>query len=343
MGATMKDIARTLKIAESTVSRALNNQPSVKVETREAVVRMARALNYRPNAVARGLAIRKTNVVGLVISDIANPFFSEVVKGVEGVALKHGYSVILGSTSSDPKRELQYLDVLIQRQVDGIIYMSGRLPAECVESLRNSGRPVVAIARDGARHGIPSVRINNREEARKVTNYLISLGHVRIGFISGPVNDQESGLSRYDGYRQALEENAIVLAAELVQEGDFTLDTGYRSMQKLLSLSEHIRPTAVFAANDLMAVGAIKAISAAHLRVPQDVAVVGFDNTVVASISEPPLTTMAQPLSQIGREAMMMLKKLIDGEKPSEIEIMLECHLVVRGSCGSLHKAKHQL
>ncbi|MGE5571559.1 MAG: LacI family DNA-binding transcriptional regulator [Bacteroidota bacterium] len=329
---TMKDIAKVLGLNESTVSRALNNHPYVRPETREKVIAAARRMNYRPNTLARSLATSRSYVVGLVISNIANLFFAEVTKGIEEVADAHGYSVILCDTGRNPAKELKYLDLLARRQVDGIIFMSGRLPADVVAAIKQQKCPVVTISRDGTRHGIPTVRINNRAEAAKATRYLINLGHRRIGFISGQLDDTESGLPRLEGYRGALEESGIEYDPAIVQEGDFRLESGMRACARIMQATP--RPTAIFAANDEMAIGAMKALSQLGLNVPADVAVVGFDDTAFATVVTPPLTTIAQPLRTLGTGAMETLLKLMAGQRLAEIETVLECQLVVRASCG---------
>ncbi len=329
---TMKDVARVVGVNESTVSRALNNLPYVHPQTRERVLEAARRLNYRPNTVARSLATNRTYVVGLVISNIANLFFAEVTKGIEEVADANGYSVILCDTARDVAKELKYLELLARRQADGIIFMSGRLPPDVVATIKSVKCPVVTISRDGARHGIPTVRINNRAEAARATRYLMKLGHRRIGFISGQLDDTESGLPRLEGYRAALEEGRIEFDPAIVHEGDFRMESGVRACARIMGARP--RPTAIFAANDEMAIGAMKALAQQGLKVPEDVAVVGFDDTALATVVTPPLTTVAQPLRTLGTSAMEMLLKLMAGQSLADVETVLECQLVVRASCG---------
>jgi LacI family transcriptional regulator len=329
---TMKDIAIELGINESTVSRALNNHPHVHPSTRERVAEAARRLNYRPNTLARSLATNRSYVVGLVISNIANLFFAEVTQGIEQVADANGYSVILCDTARDAAKEQRYLDLLASRQVDGIIFMSGRLPADTVAAIRSVKCPVVMISRDGARYGIPTVRINNRAEAARAVSYLINLGHARIGFISGQLDDAESGLPRLAGYKAALDDAGIPFDPCIVQEGDFTMESGMRACTRLLDATP--RPTAIFAANDEMAIGAMKALAQHGINVPKDMAVVGFDNTALARVVTPALTTVAQPLRSLGSTATEMLIRLMTGQGLKDTEVVLDCQLVVRSSCG---------
>ena len=337
MPVTLREIARHLSLSESTVSRALNNDPRVREETRRRVLEAARVLKYRPNAVARSLATQKSRVIGLVISDIANPFFAAVVAGVEALARQHAYGLLLANTGGDPEQEIRYIRTLAERRVEGILFMSGRLPFEVAEALRESSLPVVTVERDASAYGFPSVRIDNQKESAAAVQYLINLGHRRIACITGTLSDAESGYARLEGYRAALQAAGIPYDPALVVEGDFRMESGFRAMQLLLRVRP--RPTAVFAASDAMAIGAIKAARAAGLSVPDDLAVVGFDNTILATVSTPALTTVAQPLFEIGETATRLLLRLAAGEAVPDSQVFLPCQLVIRESCGGTRLA----
>lgn len=331
--ATMKDIARMTGLSESTVSRVLNNRPYIKQATRERVLQAAKELDYRPNALARGLARNRTQVIGLVIGRISNLFFGEVIRGIEEVVNLHGYSLILCVTGMEPRKELHYIDVLRQQKVDGMIFMSGFFPHELQKAIVHSGIPTIAISRLVLQEEILSVRIDDFKEAKAATDYLISLGHQRVGFISGPLQDPTAGASRLEGYKQSLVENNIAFDPALVQESDFRLNGGYEGMLRLLTLRR--RPTAIFAANDEMAIGAIKACKEKGLQVPRDLAVVGFDDTLFAAISDPPLTTVAQPIYQLGATAAQMLIQFMEEGSVPERMVLLPCQLRIRESCGA--------
>ncbi|KYD29086.1 hypothetical protein B4109_1707 [Geobacillus stearothermophilus] len=288
------------------------------------------ALNYQPNVLGRYLRRMETETVLVVVPDIMNPFFSKVLRGIEAVALKHGYQVLLGDTQNDARLEEQYLNVLPQRQVDGMIFLTARIRKELMEEMARQFPIVLACEYlEGA--DIPTVSIDNISSARKATEHLIRLGHCRIAHLSGPMNIILSR-DRLRGYQQALAQHELEADAALVQEGDFTYESGYNLTLKLLALEKP--PTAIFAANDEMAIGAIKAVRHRGGRVPDDVAVVGFDDIQMASIFEPSLTTIAQPMFEIGQKAMELLLALIEGTSARRRQLVLPDRLVIRDSCG---------
>ncbi|TLS32342.1 LacI family DNA-binding transcriptional regulator [Geobacillus thermoleovorans] len=328
--ASIKDVAKRANVSTATVSRVLRNAGNVTEETRQRVLEAIEALNYQPNVLGRYLRRMETETVLVVVPDITNPFFSKVLRGIEAVALKHGYQVLLGDTQNDVRLEEQYLNLLPQRQVDGMIFLTARIRKELVEEMAEQFPIVLACEYlEGA--DIPTVSIDNISSARKATEHLIRLGHCRIAHLSGPMNIILSR-DRLRGYQQALAQHELEADAALVQEGDFTYESGYNLTLKLLALEKP--PTAIFAANDEMAIGAIKAVRHRGGRVPDDVAVVGFDDIQMASIFEPSLTTIAQPMFEIGQKAMELLLALIEGTSARRRQLVLPDRLVIRDSCG---------
>lgn len=328
--ASIKDVAKRANVSTATVSRVLRNTGNVTEETRQRVLEAIEALNYQPNVLGRYLRRMETETVLVVVPDIMNPFFSKVLRGIEAVALKHGYQVLLGDTQNDARLEEQYLNVLPQRQVDGMIFLTARIRKELMEEMARQFPIVLACEYlEGA--DIPTVSIDNISSARKATEHLIRLGHCRIAHLSGPMNIILSR-DRLRGYQQALAQHELEADAALVQEGDFTYESGYNLTLKLLALEKP--PTAIFAANDEMAIGAIKAVRHRGGRVPDDVAVVGFDDIQMASIFEPSLTTIAQPMFEIGQKAMELLLELIEGTSARRRQLVLPDRLVIRDSCG---------
>ncbi|CAM4126584.1 LacI family DNA-binding transcriptional regulator [Geobacillus stearothermophilus] len=328
--ASIKDVAKRANVSTATVSRVLRNTGNVTEETRQRVLEAIEALNYQPNVLGRYLRRMETETVLVVVPDIMNPFFSKVLRGIEAVALKHGYQVLLGDTQNDARLEEQYLNVLPQRQVDGMIFLTARIRKELMEEMARQFPIVLACEYlEGA--DIPTVSIDNISSARKATEHLIRLGHCRIAHLSGPMNIILSR-DRLRGYQQALAQHELEADAALVQEGDFTYESGYNLTLKLLALEKP--PTAIFAANDEMAIGAIKAVRHRGGRVPDDVAVVGFDDIQMASIFEPSLTTIAQPMFEIGQKAMELLLALIEGTSARRRQLVLPDRLVIRDSCG---------
>ncbi|RLP98681.1 LacI family DNA-binding transcriptional regulator [Geobacillus sp. FSL K6-0789] len=328
--ASIKDVAKRANVSTATVSRVLRNTGNVTEETRQRVLEAIEALNYQPNVLGRYLRRMETETVLVVVPDITNPFFSKVLRGIEAVALKHGYQVLLGDTQNDARLEEQYLNVLPQRQVDGMIFLTARIRKELMEEMARQF-PIVLACEYLEGTDIPTVSIDNISSARKATEHLIRLGHCRIAHLSGPMNIILSR-DRLRGYQQALAQHELEADAALVQEGDFTYESGYHLTLKLLALEKP--PTAIFAANDEMAIGAVKAIRHRGGRVPDDVAVVGFDDIHMASIFEPSLTTIAQPMFEIGQKAMELLLALIEGTSARRRQLVLPDRLVIRDSCG---------
>ncbi|HMA60148.1 MAG TPA: LacI family DNA-binding transcriptional regulator [Halanaerobiales bacterium] len=329
MTVTLKDIAEKVGVSESTVSRVLNGIPKASKETREEIFRVARELNYTPNEVARSLVTKKTNTIGLIISDLSNLYFSMVADGIESVVAQNDYSLIISTTGGKEAEELKYIRIFKEKRVDGLIYISGKMPRSCEQALQDLDIPVVVVSRH-IHSDLPSVHIDNVQESIKAVQYLIDLGHRNIAMISGDYKDIESGALRVKGYKKALENNNIEFNSDLVFEGDFKIDSGIEAMKEILKLKT--RPTAVFVSSDEMAVGAIKTIKKAGLKVPDDISIIGFDNNIIARVSDPELTTVGQPESEIGETAMQMLHKLIQGEDVKEINVYLPCKLIKRES-----------
>jgi LacI family repressor for deo operon, udp, cdd, tsx, nupC, and nupG len=325
----ISDVAKLANVSTATVSRVLSNAGNVKKETTEKVLEAIQKLNYQPNMLARQLRKLETKTVLVVVPDITNTFFSKVLRGIEQVAIENGYQVLLGDTGNDVERESEYLNILRQRKADGMILLTARMDRSLLEEMVSEFPVVLACEYlEGAE--IPTVSIDNISSARKATEYLISLGHRRIGFISGPLNVILSR-DRLKGFHQAMAQHNIPVESFLVQEGDFSFESGYNMMMKFLALEKP--PTAVFAANDEMAIGAIKAIKSKGLSVPNNISVVGFDDIKFASIYEPALTTISQPMFEIGKKAMELLIKLINKEELEKNQYILRDRLVIRDTC----------
>lgn len=326
---TISDVAKLANVSTATVSRVLSNSGNVKKETTEKVLEAIQKLNYQPNVLARQLRKLETKTILVVVPDITNTFFSKILRGIERVAIENDYEVLLGDTGNDVERERGYLDILRQKKADGMILLTARLESHLLEEMAGEF-PVVLACEYLEGSTIPTVSIDNISSARKATEYLINLGHRRIGFISGPLN-VILGRDRLKGFRQAMEQHNIPIESFLVQEGDFSFESGYNMMMKFLALDQP--PTAVFAANDEMAIGAIKAIKSKGLHVPDDISVVGFDDIKFASIYEPALTTISQPMFEIGKKAMELLIKLINKDQLERNQYILEDQLVIRETC----------
>jgi LacI family transcriptional regulator len=326
--ASLKDIAQQAGVDPSTVSRVLNGDAiSVRPETRARILKVAEQLDYVPNAVARSLRTRRSRTLALLVPDIANPFFPEVIYGAEGAARRAGYHIIVGNTDESYDNELEYVEVLRAQRVDGMILATAFTEDRLVPVLSRKRVPFVLVNR--AVSGTTQyVAVDDRGLAMTAVRHLADLGHRRIAHITGPLFTA-TGIGRFHGYRQALNELDLPFRTEYVREGNFRLENGYEEARALLSLPDP--PTAVFAANDLVALGVMEAVRDAGLRVPEDVSVVGVNDIPLVSHLTPPLTTVHVPTREMGAAAVDMLLALLAGRFPSAPTI-LPVSLVVRGS-----------
>lgn len=337
MSVKMSDVAKLANVAPATVSRVLSQPHLVSKETQEKVLKAIEELNYQPHIIARQFRKKETKTILVVVPDITHPFFSEVLKGIQHTAIKSGYRVILGDTENDIEREGEFVDLLFQKQADGMILLTARMDKDRIEQVSRQFPTVLACEYiDGL--DISTVSIDNISGARKITEHLISLGHTKIAHITGPMNVILSR-DRLRGYRQAMISHDLPVDSAFIQEGDFSLESGYHQMIRLLSLEQ--RPTSVFVFNDEMAIGAIKAAKDSGLKVPEDIAVVGFDNSKMSDIIEPHITTIEQPKYEIGKKAMELLLGLMSGKTLEQKKFVLKDELIVRESCGSKTTAKN--
>ncbi len=329
---TIKDVARHAKVSISTVSRVLNESGYVSEQTSQRVWRAIEALNYKPNQLARSLTTGRSRTIGLVLPDITNPFFPAVARGVEDAANVNGYTVILCNTDADPEQEKAYVTALREKRVDGFVFTVSGPDASTILGLIEADIPVVVIDRCVEGASVDSVLIYNEQWAYEATMHLIGLGHRAIAYINGP-DDLTTSKERYAGYRKALADAGVSFNPALVRTGDFRYPSGHARMRELLASGQEV--TAVFAANDMMAIGAMRAIQEWGLRVPEDIAVVGFDDILLASLIKPSLTTISQPAYHMGALAVEMLLERIGGAQGGEARTKI-CHarLVVRESCG---------
>lgn len=334
----MSDVAKLANVSPATVSRVLSNPELVSKETRQKVLDVINEVNYKPHIVARQFRTKETKIILVVVPDITSAFFSKVLRGIEHVAVNNGYQVILGDTENDIEREKEYINLLLQKQADGMVLLTARLNKTNLEEISEHFPMVLACEyMDGL--NVPTVSIDNISSARKATEHLIKLGHTKIAHITGPINVILSR-DRMRGYQQAMMSHELDIDSAYIQEGDFSFESGYNQTLKLLALENP--PTAVFAFNDEMAMGAIKAAKDSGLKAPEDLAVVGFDNVKMSSVIEPNLTTINQPKYEIGKKAMELLLKLINGESINKKKFVMKDELIIRESCGSNPDLKEQ-
>jgi DNA-binding LacI/PurR family transcriptional regulator len=326
--ASIKDLARLANVSHSTVSRALSHNPLVKQETAERIQRLAEEQGYRASAAARSLVTSRTATVGVVVTNIADPFAAEVVGGIEEAALERDYSVFLANSNAEPEREVKVVRSFEERRVDGIIVTSSRVGSLYAELLSRTQVPIVLLNNQHPGEFLHSIMISNTVASTGAVAHLIGLGHTRIAYI-GDRFGRESDSERFAGYCAALESAGIAPEASYVVHGDGRPEGGEHAMRCLLDLAAP--PTAVFCYNDMTALGAMRSIREAGLRIPSDVSVVGFDDLFLALFTDPPLTTVRQPMRRMGRMAMEALLELIGG-CVFESDIKVPGELIIRGS-----------
>lgn len=330
MDSTIYDVARLAGVSLSTVSRVLNHHPYVRTATREKVMQAIEALNFKPSHVASALATNQTRTFGLLVSDISNPFFAEVVRGVEAAGADHGFSLVICNTDGDREREVRHLTTLRQKGVDGIIFACTQLNGAEIVSLLGGASPIVLIAQEVEGLAADVIRVDDFQGGYEAVKHLVSLGHRRIAYITGPV-DNGPVRGRKKGYEAGLEAAGIEVNPELIVTTDNSLDGGYNGFQQLLTRVDPL-PTAVFCINDLVAIGVIKAARRNGLRVPEDLSVVGYDRTPLAGMVEPELTSVAQPVREMGRWAVDVLVNRV-GQNPVKTQrVVMEPELIRGGS-----------
>jgi LacI family transcriptional regulator len=328
-----KTIAALAGVSQSTVSRVLNGHPNVRDATRHRVLSVIESLNYVPNSLARSLVTGKTGVIGLVTSNIVNPFFPEFIAEITTIADQHDLSVILCNTYYDPLHQAQYVRKLIEHRVDGIIFTTIMTTDTAVADLSRKAFPLVFVNRYHPRVRADTVVIDNYDGAIKAVNHFLNLGHHRIAYVRG-ILDSTTNRDRERGYRDALRQAGIPLRRRDVLDGDFTLEGAYNAGTRFATMED--RATAVLCADDHTAFGFLNALSDHRLHVPGDVAVIGFDDVLQASFRAIGLTTVRQPVYEMARIAMDLLLDRIGGHAPKHSRlIVLPAELVIRRTCGA--------
>jgi DNA-binding LacI/PurR family transcriptional regulator len=332
----MKEVARRAGVSTATVSRVISGTTVVSRELRERVQAAIDELDYRPSRVARSLRTHRAKILGVIVSDIRNPYFTAVVRGIEDVANANAHSLLLCNSDEDAAKEELYIQVLLAERVAGVIISPTDEDSTTCRALVESRIPVVAVDRRLRRVDADMVIVDNVKGASQAVSHLARLGHRRIASIGGPTHIS-TGRERLEGYKKALVDHGIAVDESLIKIGDFKQDSGYRLAHELLSLENP--PGAVFVANNLMTLGALCAIHERGLNIPRDVAIVGFDDMPWATSLAPPLTAVAQPTYELGSTAAdLLLQRIADRERPL-VEMTLEPNLVVRASCGQAERS----
>lgn len=331
---TIIDVAAEANVSYGTVSRVINNDVHVKQETRDRVQKAMRRLGYVANRQARSLAGGRTNSIGVLVPDLGTGYIGEIIRGIDAELGLSDLDLILYTTHRTASKEANYVANLAKGMVDGLLLVLPRSPADFIGTLTQRNFPFVLIDHQGIGPDCPAVGAANWQGGFTATEYLIKLGHQRIGFITGWM-DLGCALDRLDGYRSALRTNHIPEGPELIYEGTFFQPDGFTGASTLLDLPNP--PTAIFASNDVMAMGVMDAVRNKGLRVPDDVSVIGFDDIPQASLIRPALTTIRQPLEKMGRVATQMLLELLRHPQKKGRRIELPTELIVRDSCQASH------
>jgi LacI family transcriptional regulator len=333
MTITLNELAKATGFSISTVSRALNDTGyPVNDETRQKILDAATRLGYRPNLIARGLKTDRTYTIGLIVDNIVSPFTPLIIRGIQDHLKTYNYFSVIINADWDPEAETEAIHQLVSRSIDGIIFVESHLRGTH-PALDLANKPYVFVHRLFSWTVGNSVLVDERYGARLAVEHLAKLGHRRIAFINGP-QGWDASENRLIGYKEALEQLGIPYDQSLVREGNWEVQSGYPAAKKFLELPE--RPTAIFAANDLMALGAIYAIQEAGLRVPEDMAIVGYDDREITSISRPTITTVTLPCYEMGQTSAQLLLSQLENQTEMEEPIRVQGKLIVRESCGAV-------
>ena len=331
--ATIRDVANAAGVSLSTVSRVLNEHPAVNGDLQKRVLDAIKQLDYQPNRSAQRLRSNMSSVIGLIISDIENPFFTSIVRGVEDVAYGQQMTVVLCNTDEDPKKQERYVDVMAEERVAGLIIAPAYGDSiNSLNRLRDSGIPIVLLDRNIGANKIDAVLVDNAAGAYTATKHLLSLNRKRIALVNGDTHIKTFE-DRYKGYHKALEDAGIKPNKNYIIEVHPRIERSFQAAVDLLQM--HDRPDAIFAGNNLITVGVLKAIKQLKLKIPEEIALVGFDDMPWSSELCPPVTSIAQPTYELGQEAARLLIRRINDSNAFQQTITLATRLIVRESCGA--------
>lgn len=329
---TIMAVATRARVSTATVSRVINGTARVNPETAKRVQEAVKALNFYPDSSARALGSGRSGMYGLIISDITNPYFPELVKAFETVAAEYGKDVLIANTNYDPKRMEMCVARMLQRKVDGVAIMTSELDERLIDEFSHRKIPTVFMDAPEGMHSVATVRVDYEVGVMQAMDHLVSLKHSRIAFISGPMALNSAKL-RAEAFTRALKKNRLPEGTGMMQEGNHRVDGGHEAMKKLLALA--VRPTALLCSNDLTAIGAMGAIHEAGLRIPEDISIVGFDDIELSGYTQPALTTMHVPRSELAATAFRALlreREDVPGKLGTKLEHVIQPRLLLRRS-----------
>ncbi|GMA45806.1 catabolite control protein A [Tetragenococcus muriaticus] len=325
---TIYDVAREANVSMATVSRVVNGNPNVKPATRKKVLEVIDGLDYRPNAVARGLASKKTTTIGVIIPDVSNMFFSSLARGIDDVATMYKYNIILANSDGDSAKEVQVLNNLLAKQVDGIIFMGHRITDKVRAEFSRSKTPVVLAGSIDPDEQVGSVNIDYKEAAKEAVSLLAKNGHERIAFISGALIDAINGQNRLTGYKDALKENNLDYNEGLIFESPYNFKDGLALVERVLNSGA----TAAYVTDDELAIGVLDGLYDQGVDVPKDFEIITSNNSLLTDVARPRLSSIAQPLYDIGAVAMRLLTKLMNREEIEQKTIELPSTIMEKES-----------
>lgn len=328
MNVTIYDVAREANVSMATVSRVVNGNPNVKPATRKKVHDAIERLGYRPNAVARGLASKKTTTVGVIIPDISSIFFAELARGIEDIATMYNYNIILSNSDQNKEKEIHLINAMLGKQVDGLVFMGGKITEDHIREFKTASVPIALAATVDETNEIPSVNINYEQAAYDATELLLSNHNERVAFVSGP-EDTVINTQKLDGYKRAMNDHGLS-PDKWVVTGDYSYDSGIEAFEQLMNMED--KPSAVFVSADEMALGVIHGAQDSGMSVPEDLEVFGFDNTRLATMVRPTLSTVVQPMYDIGAVAMRLLTKFMNKEQVEDPNVILPHRIIERNS-----------
>jgi DNA-binding LacI/PurR family transcriptional regulator len=329
MKTTIYDVAKKAGVSISTVSRVINNTGRISEKTKKKVLEVMEVLQYQPSVVASALTGKRTRTIGLIIPDVANPFYAEIARSVEDRGRELGFNLLMCNSDNNPDTEEMYLSLLQQKKVDGIIFGTTTKNFTVLKNLLQEKFPVALIGNDIPELMIDVVSVDDFLGGYMATSHLVSLGHKKIAIMLGRLN-HASEKYRFQAYRQVLEEYGIEYDEKLVLYTDYSIESSRRAALEILQSSQ--RPSAIFAYYDSLAIGVYQAAKELGLNIPDDLSVIGFDDTILATIVDPPLTTIAQPIHEMGRQVMDLLVQEIEGKKKLKQRVILPPELMIRHS-----------
>lgn len=327
---TIKDVAKKAGVSISTVSRVINNSKPVTDEIKRKVLDVIEETGYVPNPLARSLVTKKSQLIGVVVPEVSDSFVNEILNGIEEIARMYNYDILLSNTYSDKNEEMRSINLLRAKQIEGMVMISWNLEKEQIDFIENCGIPTTYISKTARDYDIPTVSVNNQKATYDMTKHLISQGHKKIAFIMTSAGDTRLEKERLDGYKSALEENGIEFDEKLVRHGGVDYNNGYESAKDILE--NGIVPDAMFVTGDEAAVGAMNAVFDKGYSVPNDISVAGFNDVKIAKMYRPKLTTVHQPLYDMGAVAIRMVIKMINGEDIGEKKVELPHRIEERES-----------